>query len=117
VAKLQQDMLEAAAMEETEDYIKRGRRFESVSTDSLKARWLVALREWLQRHDRNYLLEMDDSGAELRLRDINPPYDQLPPDIILELQRIHPDEKAVESAMAQYKRFVLKELSRKKPGH
>ena len=72
---------------ETRDYLARGRHFEKLSPDQLNDGWEGAFRRWLSRHGDPR--ETDDYAAELRLRELELPYER----VENELKIIH-DENA-----------------------
>ena len=55
-------------LEQTKDYLTRGRRFESLKLDRLNKVWSDAFRQFVRRDVQPNLRDMDDAGAELRLR-------------------------------------------------
>lgn len=77
-------ILQSALMDETRDYLKRGRRFEAVATAQLNQQWVAAFREFGQAAaayeagDRTGWYDtrdLDDAAAELRLRGLDLPLD------------------------------------------
>lgn len=79
--KLTQEILAMFAnskMEATKAYLDRGRQFEAEGTDDLKARWIVqlaAMADASPEHDRQIF---EDLEAELGLRGIDAPADEVP---------------------------------------
>lgn len=67
--------LQHRSMEQTQDYLARGRRFATLDVGQLSEDWIIAVRSWLARKDRAHERLMDDLTAELRLRGSEPPYD------------------------------------------
>ena len=63
------------AIEQTQDYLARGRRFATLDVGQLSEDWIIAVRSWLARKDRARERMMDDLTAELQLRGSDPPYD------------------------------------------
>lgn len=55
-------------LEQTRDYLTRGRRFERLRLDQLNVEWAKAFRQFVRRQIGPHLRNMDDAGAELRLR-------------------------------------------------
>ena len=55
-------------LEQTRDYLTRGRRFERLRIDQLNEEWAKAFRQFVRRQIGPYVRDMDDAGAELRLR-------------------------------------------------
>ena len=55
-------------LEQTRDYLIRGRRFERLRLDRLNEEWAEAFRQFVAQRIGPHLRDLDDSGAELRLR-------------------------------------------------
>jgi hypothetical protein len=55
-------------LEQTRDYLTRGRRFERLRLDRLNEEWAKAFRQFVRQRIETHLRDLDDSGAELRLR-------------------------------------------------
>ena len=66
--------LQHKSLEQTRDYLVRGRRFAKLDVAQLNEDWIIAVRSWLAHKDRTNERMMDDLAAELRLRGIEPPY-------------------------------------------
>jgi hypothetical protein len=60
--------LQNELLEQTRDYLTRGRRFERLRFDQLNEEWAKAFRQFVKRRIGPHLRDMDDAGAELRLR-------------------------------------------------
>ena len=60
--------LQNELLEQTRDYVTRGRRFERLRIDQLNEEWAKAFRQFVRRQIGPYVRDMDDAGAELRLR-------------------------------------------------
>jgi hypothetical protein len=60
--------LQNELLEQTRDYLARGRRFERLKLDQLNKVWAETFRQFVRRNNQRHLREMDDAGAELRLR-------------------------------------------------
>jgi hypothetical protein len=54
--------------EQTKDYLTRGRRFERLRVDQLNEEWAKAFRQFVKRQAGPHGRDLDDAGAELRLR-------------------------------------------------
>jgi hypothetical protein len=67
--------LQHRKMEQTQDYLSRGRRFAALDAGQLSEDWVNAVRRWLARKDRSRERTMDDLAAELELRGSEPPYE------------------------------------------
>jgi|SRR6516165_6980196 len=66
--------LQNKSMEQTRDYLSRGRRFAQLALGELNQYWVIAVRSWLARKDPTNELIMDDLASELGLRQVEPPY-------------------------------------------
>ena len=66
--------LQHRSIEQTQDYLARGRRFATLDVGQLSEDWIIAVRSWLARKDRARERMMDDLTAELQLRGSEPPY-------------------------------------------
>jgi hypothetical protein len=75
--KLTDATLSAAAMEETEDYLVRGRRFQRLSIEDLGQHWTNAIKAWVRDRSKEWQREFDDTQAELGLRGAEPPWSNI----------------------------------------
>ena len=66
--------LQHKSMEQTQDYLARGRRFVKHDVEQLNECWIIAVRSWLAHKDRANERTMDNPASELRLRGLEPPY-------------------------------------------
>src|SRR6266566_8477377 len=66
--------LQHKSMEQTRDYLARGRRFAKLDVGRLNKDWIIAVTRWLAHKDRTNERMMDDLAAELRLRRLEPRY-------------------------------------------
>jgi hypothetical protein len=66
--------LQHKSLEQTQDYLVRGRRFAKLDVAQLNKDWIIAVRIWLAHKDRTKERKMDDLVAELRLRGLESPY-------------------------------------------
>ena len=62
-------------LEQTRDYLTRGRRFERLRLDQLNNLWAEAFRQFVRQKIGPHLRDMDDAGAELRIRNEEFPTD------------------------------------------
>jgi hypothetical protein len=69
--------LQHRKMEQTQDYLNRGRRFAALEAGQLSEDWVNAVRMWLARKDNSRERTMDDLAAELELRGSEPPYEEV----------------------------------------
>ena len=61
-------------LEEMASYVRRGRRFSALAVEEAHTQWLTAARRFVRGADP---VDMDDLGAELRLRGAYPPEEQV----------------------------------------
>jgi hypothetical protein len=66
--------LQHKSMEQTHDYLARGRCFVKFDVQRLNENWIIAVRSWLTHKDRTNERMMDGLASELRLRGLEPPY-------------------------------------------
>jgi hypothetical protein len=77
---LAEAFLQHELMNETKDYLDRGRLFEQLSIGELNEKWITAVRRFVA-DDSSVVFEMDDLAAELRLRSLEPPFDAVESEI------------------------------------
>jgi hypothetical protein len=70
-------LLKSELMKETHDYLSRGRSFANVLDEQLRRDWVVAVRRWMASRDPFHGREVDDLAAEMRLRSLKAPYDEI----------------------------------------
>ena len=107
-------VVQSAEMDETNDYAARGRRHRSVELDQLKAEWVSAFKKWALSLGAADPREIDDLSAEFRLRNIEPPFDQVRDEhrmLVEEVRKGGPHDPRVRQAIADF----LDELD--KPKH
>jgi hypothetical protein len=81
-------------MNETRDYLSRGRCFENSGDAELQELWVVAFRRFFAERSLESRDEMSDAAAELNLRSLEPPLDRvedLTQKLLSELNRRGPD--------------------------
>ena len=64
-------------MEKTQSYLARGRPWETLPLEQLKANWVTALRQWIS-NGFGESRALGDLETEMRLRQVDPPYDLVP---------------------------------------
>jgi len=84
-------ILANALMEETAQYLSRGRQFKTTSEVELKLRWAEALRRWIKTHSLGNIRQLDDLSAELRLRGMGPPEDSVKAELSSMVEEIRRD--------------------------
>jgi hypothetical protein len=65
---LPEGWLQNELFEQTKDYLTRGRRFEGLRILQLNEEWAKAFRQFVRWRVGAHVRDMDDAGAELRLR-------------------------------------------------
>jgi hypothetical protein len=68
-------------MEETTGYLQRGRAHRMLETAEVEDRWVEAFKAWAAGGYKGGARDMDDCGAELRLRGLDPPYERVSAEI------------------------------------
>jgi hypothetical protein len=111
---LTDEFLVHVLMRETADYVQRGRRFLSLPLSELNERWIAAFRDVIINNLRERIIDMDDLAAELRLRELDPPYDRVAEErakMVAELYKLGPDS-ATPNMMNAIDEFLI---ARSKP--
>jgi hypothetical protein len=65
---LPEGWLQNELFEQTRSYLTRGRRFERLRINQLNEEWAKAFRQFVRWRVGSHVRDMDDAGAELRLR-------------------------------------------------
>lgn len=68
-------------MEETADYVRRGRIFETDPLNEVEAGWVAAFKTWTATRHPQVRKMLDDLWAELRLREAEPPFERVQPEL------------------------------------
>ena len=96
-------------MDGTKGYLERGRRLQGLTDEQLATRWIADFRAWLGSRsapdDPGNSTEMDDAAAELRLRNVEPPYDQVRDEVkamVQEVRQAAPDNPAVSEKVREF---------------
>jgi hypothetical protein len=102
---------------ETQSYLQRGRQFQGLTDAQLTSKWIVDFRTWRASRsdtdDPGNSAAMEDTAAELRLRKLEPPYEQVRDEVnamIQEIERIGQDQPSVSAKVQQF----LDDLSKRK---
>jgi len=66
--ELANEFLTHVLMNETADYVRRGRQHESLQSSDLEDQWVAAVRDVFVHQKAERVRDMDDLAAELRLR-------------------------------------------------
>ena len=106
--------------DQTRSYLERGRRLQGLTDTQLLSKWVADFRAWRASRsdtdDPGNRADIDDTAAEMRLRDLEPPYDEIQDEVrlmLLEIARISPGRPATP---AKVRRF-LDDLSKRGNGH
>jgi hypothetical protein len=93
----------------TQSYLERGRRLQGLTDAHLASKWVSDFRSWRASRaatdDPGNFADLDDIAAELRLRNLEAPYDQVQSEVnamVLEIERIGPDQPAVSAKVQQF---------------
>jgi hypothetical protein len=71
------ELLHHAQMNETRDYLERGRGLEQHTDEELKAVWAAIFEKHFAEPTKESARNMNDAGAELRLRNIDLPVERV----------------------------------------
>jgi hypothetical protein len=71
------EFLQHALMNETREYLSRGRMLSESSDEELQEIWVATFERWFAERTAENTRNMDDAAAELRLRNLEPPYDRV----------------------------------------
>lgn len=85
--------LQHKSMQETQDYLVRGRRFAKLDVGRLNKDWIIAVRSWLAHKRRTKERVMDDLAAELRLRGLELPYSAVEQELTALVKRTRLSER------------------------
>jgi hypothetical protein len=104
---LAEEFLAHALMNETADYVQRGRRFLSLPLSELDDRWIATFRDVFTNSLVDRIVEMDDLAAELRLRGLDSPYGRVADEIAkmtADLEKIGPNSATpnIKSAIQEF---------------
>ena len=91
---LAEDAIASEFLEQTADYLIRGRRFEGLHDEALRTGWILAMTEWAQSLT-DARLAVDDYSVELRLRLLEPPLEKV--------------EAKLREVMQRERRFFVRE--------
>jgi hypothetical protein len=102
-------VVQSAEMDETNDYVARGRSHRSLELDQLRTDWVSGFKKWA--HSLGVAGEL---WAEFRPRNVEPPFDLVRDEqrmLVEEVQKHGPHNEGVRQAIASF----LDELD--KPKH
>jgi len=100
--------LQHKGMEQTHDYLARGRRFVKFDVQQLSENWVIAVTSWLAHKDRTNERTMDGLASELRLRGLEPAYGAVARELAdRSAQTKEPERrKAVEEIAREINEFI-----------
>jgi hypothetical protein len=84
-------------LNETRDYLERGRALKSISDAEALDTWVATFEQWFEKSTKETVRNMDDAAAELRLRKLDLPEDRVRAKIDLlsaEIKRRGPDARS-----------------------
>jgi hypothetical protein len=93
------EFLTHVLMKETADYVRRGRQFRLVLLPELNDRWIAAFRRVFFSGAGGQIEKMDDLASELRLRNLDPPYERVPDEVaqlVADLKKMGPESASPE---------------------
>lgn len=96
-------MIASDLMEQTKNYLERGRKFESLTVDQLKDKWVMDFKMWRNTGNSK---EMDDTYAELRLRDIEAPFERVQAERAAMIDEIKQDRPDNPGILAKIEKFL-----------
>ncbi len=111
IGEILDSLLEEAAMDETGDYLTRGRSLRELDDGQLKVRWTAAIKAFWQEATRERERDLDDTGAELRLRGAEPPYETVSGELAAlraEISREEYDSKGRAALRARIRELLAK---------
>jgi hypothetical protein len=71
------ESLHHAQMNQTRDYVERGRALASQTDEEVKSVWAVTFEKHFAERTKDSVRNMNDAAAELRLRDIDLPVERV----------------------------------------
>ena len=98
-------VVQSAEMDETNDYVARGRSHRSLKLDQLEADWASAFKKWAHSLGVADSRRLGELWAEFRLRNIEPPFDLVHDEqriLVEEVQKYGPHNPGVREAIAGF---------------
>jgi hypothetical protein len=99
-------MYENDAMEERAAYLRRGRHLKDVSTDQIRLRWTDAFRALVHQQTPINITTVDDLGAELKLRDVELPWETVEAELAEARRQIIAEGPDNPGVRAHIRRFM-----------
>jgi hypothetical protein len=100
IASLANALVQNAHMNETSDYVTRGRRFAEFGIEDLNARWVTAFRGLFVNHDLDHRRDFDDAEAEFRLRQSEPPHEMVRSELAAMAEELRANPTSVDLSQA-----------------
>jgi hypothetical protein len=104
------DFLANELARETQSYLERGRRLQGLTDAQLASKWVADFRSWRASRaatdDPGNFADLDDTAAELRLRNLEAPSDQVQSEVnamVQEIEHIGPDQPPVSAKVQQFR--------------
>jgi hypothetical protein len=91
--------LESQRMDETQDYLSRGRQLSKLSAEELGQRWVGAFKAYVGQGDMSRRRELEDLDAEHSLRKLEPPYRLVKADIMKKAEGLSREGEIDEDAL------------------
>jgi hypothetical protein len=100
MAVLANALVQNAHMNETHDYVTRGRHFGELDIEELNARWVTAFRGLFVNHDLDQRRDFNDADAEFRLRPSEPPHDMVRSELAAMTEALRANPTSVDLSQA-----------------
>jgi hypothetical protein len=121
VARVEQSVLptitEQAEAESLQDYLARGRRFQHLEIEPLKAQWTAAARRFFLSFGEEGSQEVHDAGAELSLRQVSAPVELVQAEFAVAREQFERDRDADPEVRARIRARVGELLARRNDFH
>ena len=98
-------LVEREQLEEMREYVIRGRRYESLDVDHLRAVWVRAFKTWVVSRGSAATRELNYSWFEFRLRKTEPPYDEVNDErstFIEEIRKVGPGNRGAAQKLKEF---------------
>ena len=92
-------------LEEMREYVIRGRRYESLEADQLRAVWVRAFKTWVVSRGSAGIRELNNSWAEFRLRKTEAPHDEVNDErstLVEEIRKVGPDNRGAAQKLEEF---------------
>jgi hypothetical protein len=106
-------MLASQQMDETQAYLTRGRIHEPMADDLLTSAWVIAFKAFAQSQKQSDLVRVNDLDAEIRLRGIDRPVEEIQTGADTGIQDLREDAPFTENVREAIETF-LRQMSERK---